>query len=57
MSNKIGILSDIHGNYDALEAVMKNAKKRELIILFFVVIWLVIIMNQENVLIYFLSLK
>ena len=28
MSNKIGILSDIHGNYDALEAVIKNAKKK-----------------------------
>ena len=28
MSNKIGVLSDIHGNYDALEAVIKNAKKK-----------------------------
>ena len=28
MSSKIGILSDIHGNYDALEVVIKNAKKK-----------------------------
>ena len=30
MSNKIGILSDIHGNYDALEAVLKRAKKEKI---------------------------
>ena len=30
MSNKIGILSDIHGNYDALEAVIKSAKKKRI---------------------------
>ena len=28
MSNKIGVLSDIHGNYDALKTVIKNAKKK-----------------------------
>ena len=30
MSNKIGILSDIHGNYDALKAVLKRAKKKKI---------------------------
>ena len=28
MSSKIGILSDVHGNYDALEAVLTKAKKK-----------------------------
>jgi len=30
MSNKIGILSDIHGNYDALKAVINKAQKNKI---------------------------
>ena len=30
MSSKIGILSDIHGNYDALKAVLNKAKKKKI---------------------------
>ena len=30
MSDKIGILSDIHGNYDALKAILDKAKKKKI---------------------------
>ena len=30
MSSKIGILSDIHGNYNALKAVINKARKNKI---------------------------
>ena len=45
---KIGILSDLHGNFDATYSVLNLANQKGVSLLFILVIWLVTILKHKN---------